>query len=325
MLSLSAFEIYTCHLHLGFLWEWLKAVDENNLTNIELLSQVLTMVRDLIGVVAIFVAALWAYTKFILENNLLPSIQLDVICNQLGYQGNKLILEFVVTLNNLGNTTLIAKNIRIDIRYLLSNEANPELFQDPYKQGRLRFPYSLRRHDLKQLSDADQRHWVEYLPDYLPEEELLYRWERLTQEQRAKIASNQDSDVHERYQTTARKYHQAMRHYKEKKNRPKIRQQKKQRQRGVETRGFPILEYDTFVRPGVTQNYGFVTALPVNTSCILAWASFEYVQNLSCLQAAILRLSRLLGLTQWTLMRISKPHTAERAFAVQESDQKIWQ
>ena len=78
------------------------------------------------------------------------------------------------------------------------------------------------------------------------------------------------------------------------------------------------MAYDTFVQPGVDQIYTFVTAVPDNADCILAWASFEYAQTPSAYQNLILRLSRKLGLVQYSLQHVGEPHTLERAFGLGE-------
>ena len=81
-------------------------------------------------------------------------------------------------------------------------------------------------------------------------------------------------------------------------------------------RGTRIVGHDTFVQPGVDQPYPFITSLPSSTNLLLVWASFEYAQRPSPLQRRILRLSRRMGLLQYSLDHVSRPHTTERAFRV---------
>jgi hypothetical protein len=83
-----------------------------------------------------------------------------------------------------------------------------------------------------------------------------------------------------------------------------------------EPRGTRIVEHDTFVQPGVDQPYAFITSLPASANLLLVWASFGYAQRPSPLQERIVRLSRRMGLLQYSLDHVSKPHTTERAFRV---------
>jgi hypothetical protein len=92
------------------------------------------------------VAALWAYTKFIVERGLLPPTQFDVECNPVGEQGDKLVVEILLHLKNLGSAALIARNTRTDVRYVLHDDP-AVVFDDSAKPtfGRLRFEHSLRQ------------------------------------------------------------------------------------------------------------------------------------------------------------------------------------
>lgn len=85
---------------------------------------------------------------------------------------------------------------------------------------------------------------------------------------------------------------------------------------GKETRGFPVLPHDTFVLPGVDQAYTFTTVVSPSTAYVLAWASFEYGVKLKNLHANVLRFGRCLGLIQYSLTHVNKPHTCERIFKV---------
>lgn len=79
---------------------------------------------------------------------------------------------------------------------------------------------------------------------------------------------------------------------------------------------FLIVPYDTFVQPGVAQLYTFVTALPKTSIYLLARASFRYQLRASQLQLRILRVSRKLGLLQYSLNHVRVPHTVERSFKI---------
>jgi hypothetical protein len=180
--------------------------------------------------------ALWAYTKYILERGLLPAVQMDLSYSSPGKQGGRRVCEISIQLKNLGTATLIAKDIRLDVRYSL--ESDPLLtFTDASdgKVGRLHFPHRL-------------------------------------------------------VERTA------------------------PRPRGS-ARGLLLVPYDTFVQPSVNQFYPFISTLPKEATFVLVWASFHYAQRIGPLQDAMLRLSRHLGLIQYSLSHLTEDHTIERVFA----------
>ncbi|KRD41367.1 hypothetical protein ASE38_17330 [Cellulomonas sp. Root930] len=76
-------------------------------------------------------------------------------------------------------------------------------------------------------------------------------------------------------------------------------------------RGFLLLAYDTFVQAGVDQTYTFATSVPADSRYVLAWGAFEYAQRPGYVQKVLLRLSRRLGLVQFSLTHVRRPHTAE--------------
>ena len=105
------------------------------------------VVASLSGLIVGLVTAVWAYTKFIVERGLLPPVQFWTDCRTLGSNGGKRLLEIDIHLKNVGSSTLIATDIRLDVRYLTeedtaelsTNEKPAMLF------GRLIFPGSLRK------------------------------------------------------------------------------------------------------------------------------------------------------------------------------------
>jgi hypothetical protein len=106
----------------------------------------LDLISGIVALVAGLIAGFWAYTKFVLERGLLPPVQFDIECEPRGLQGEKMVLEVLLHLKNLGSSTLVATNIRVDMRYLDATD-EPSLFENPEKStfGRLRFPRSLQR------------------------------------------------------------------------------------------------------------------------------------------------------------------------------------
>lgn len=212
-------------------------MDVTTLNNwLEALSTIMLLITGI-------VTALWAYTKYVLERGLLPSCQLNVDCRFVGAQANKSLIEVLVCLKNLGASTLVASDIRVDILYLQKRDV-PKVFGDSTRPtfGRLRFVRSLRK-ELSPYAQIDNR------------------------------------------------------------------------------RGIQLIPYDTFVRPGVEQTYPFITAIPKFATYVLIWASFQYTQHPTPMSRLILSISRHLGLIQYSLGRITQPHTIERVFQSPQLDE----
>lgn len=212
--------------------------------DLDMLQKWLGLLSSAVALSAGLVAALWAYTKYVLERGLLPPAQFDVDCKFVGLQGDKKLLEILVHLKNLGTSTLITSDVRVDVLYL-DDADKPSLFEDPTRPtfGRLRFPRSLRK-ELRQDEEAGNR------------------------------------------------------------------------------RGMRVVPYDTFVQPGVDQVYTLITAIPESTIYVLIWSSFQYAQHPTLISRFVLFLSRQLGLLQYSLGHVSRPHTIERVFRVVEPQGK---
>lgn len=88
----------------------------------ELIKPWLDIVIAAVTLIGLVLGALWAYTKFILERGYLPPVEFKVGCNVLGKQGNKHIVEVLLYLKNLGNSTLVATDIQTRVRYVDSSE-----------------------------------------------------------------------------------------------------------------------------------------------------------------------------------------------------------
>ena len=233
-------------------------------------------IKDIIGIVslaAMLMTGLWAYTKYFLERGFLPPIRFYVTLKKLGKINNEHILDIKIHLHNTGSTTLIARNIRLDLRYLRSTDTPVELFGDIVNNkkvyaiaGRLNFPGSIINDkevdpstlEPRKIRRAKKRHEEK-------DQNLLDRWKL----------------------------------------------QKK--------RGFLVIEDDTFVQAGVDQAYTFVTKVPKDTLCCLAWCSFQYAQEPKNWQKMVSRFSRFIGLIQYTLEHVQIPHTVEDAFWIAES------
>jgi hypothetical protein len=219
-----------------------------------------TLIIQLVVLLAGSVTALWAYTKYVLERNLLAPVEFSIETAVPGSLAGATVMEVLLHLKNVGSSTLLAHNIRVDIRYagesrkpILVTSSDP---QDPLL-GKLYFGGSLR----KELAVGS---WHDTI----------------------------DAEA--------------------------VRRRKPKKTRALEGRGFLLLDDDTFVQPGVDQTYTFVTALPEGCRYVLVWASFEYAQRPRGMQNFLVGLSRRLGLIQYTLEHVTKPHTVERLVKLPE-------
>ena len=246
------------------------------------LAKVLYIFTSVLSLLAGVVAALWAYTRYFLERGLLPPVRFYVTGEKVGTVKDRHIIKITVGLHNNGSATLVARNIRLDIRYIrisgsnrtpktAENQAEIEVLSEPqtatgagdeglslfagekqkHAAGRLIFPHSLIK-DLK-IDPAS------LIPEKIQRnKELLDKWRK---------------EPH---------------------------------------RGFLILEYDTFVQEGIDQAYTFTTTLPSDTLCFLTWCSFEYAQQMFGWQKVVSQISRNLGLIHYTLQHAEDPHTVEK-------------
>jgi hypothetical protein len=90
-----------------------------------------------------------------LERGLLPPVQFDIDCRNLGPLGDTKVLEIVVHHKNLGSAALVEMNIRVDILYIDARDeyhaaqdwsVGKYLFHAPdYRMGRLKFPGNLTK------------------------------------------------------------------------------------------------------------------------------------------------------------------------------------
>jgi hypothetical protein len=88
------------------------------------------------------IAAVFAYSRYIVERGLLPAAQFEIELGAVGHQQGKLLIEILLHLRNIGSATLVLKNLRIDIRYIEKKD-KPVLFQKGHANaGRLIFPTS---------------------------------------------------------------------------------------------------------------------------------------------------------------------------------------
>lgn len=132
---------------------------------------VLSIIAKLATLIIASVTALWAYTKYILERGLLPPIEFYMTGNRIGRIGGQSILDIRIHLHNKGSATLVARDIRLDLKYITRSfpEREPRLFND-HRAGRLIFPYSLLKDvgiEASQMIPEKVRHNEEQLDSWL--------------------------------------------------------------------------------------------------------------------------------------------------------------
>ena len=224
------------------------------------ISSLLKIITGLFTLIAGSVTALWAYTKYVLERGFLPPVEFSITGKKVGTANDRNIIDIKIHLKNIGSSTLIARNIRLRLRYITAEDKPLEFLKDQQKAGRLKFPRSV-------TEDAGIEPSALIPIKIRKDERKLGYW----------------------------------------------MQQKH--------RGFLVLENDTFVQAGVDQVYTFVTMVPGNALCCLAWCSFQYAQNLSRWQDLVSKISRKVGLIQYTLKHAVEDHTVEDVFWIDDNAQ----
>jgi len=133
----------------------------------------LVIISGLFALVTAVITAFWAYSKFILERGLIPATELQIELNTIGFQDDKVVLEVLVHLKNIGSSTLIARNIRVDLRYLQStdkvalfdkerSEGDKLPIKEDVRFGKVFFPHSL----IKELREGYNQHDFKSDPQY---------------------------------------------------------------------------------------------------------------------------------------------------------------
>jgi len=107
------------------------------------IKSLLTIITYLFSLIAGLVTALWAYTKYVLERGYLPPVEFSLTGKKVGAVKNGNIIDIKIHLKNVGSSTLIARNIRIDIRYILAEDETLKFFEKQSGAGRLKFPESV--------------------------------------------------------------------------------------------------------------------------------------------------------------------------------------
>jgi hypothetical protein len=253
--------------------------------------------------------ALWAYTKFILERGFLPPAQLDVDCKNVGVQANKILVEIIIGLKNLGTSALVVKNLKVDhIRYLehtdgIDNFTITDVLTEIQKKNVQEEKESILKQLQKPKKKRGKRNWV---------------LESAAKTGRLKVPKSLGKDLQLHTISFNESYPDVPYYYKPDfahKEWP-FRVKPAKRKYPSSADFFRILGYDTFVQPKVEQVYTFITSLPMTATYVQVKCSFNYGQYPSKSQRIIISISRRLGLIQYSLTHATQPHTIEHIFSL---------
>jgi|WetSurMetagenome_2_1015567.scaffolds.fasta_scaffold129628_2 hypothetical protein len=91
------------------------------------------------------VAAFIGYLRLVFEKGLFPPTEFSIECKAVGKQGDQIILEILLSIKNMGSSTLVVKNLGTRIRFLLDNYPFPRHCIEEDRIGRLEFPCNLEK------------------------------------------------------------------------------------------------------------------------------------------------------------------------------------
>ena len=111
-------------------------------------------ISAVLSTIAVIVAGLWAYWKFIWQKEKEPRAEFDVNAEFIGKQNGKWLLEVSAQLVNRGKVRHLMEDASINIRYLTASDevaesANAELFRQ------ISFPHSIGRRAIWRNSFID--------------------------------------------------------------------------------------------------------------------------------------------------------------------------
>jgi hypothetical protein len=113
--------------------------------------------KESIIFLGLLAAAFLTYTKFVIERGIFPPVQFWIECKTVGQQGDRVVLEILLHLRNLGSSVLVANNICIEVWYLNAEDA-PEFLKKnhgkDYLKGRLCFPHCLKDEIVQSKMDS---------------------------------------------------------------------------------------------------------------------------------------------------------------------------
>ena len=70
------------------------------------------------AILSILIGGLWAWSKYIIERGLIPPVDFSIDYNIVGTNPQKHVIEVLLFLRNLGNSTLVAKDVKLRVKYL---------------------------------------------------------------------------------------------------------------------------------------------------------------------------------------------------------------
>ena len=81
-----------------------------------------------------------------------------------------------------------------------------------------------------------------------------------------------------------------------------------------------LVDYDTFVQPGLDQIYNFTIALPEKTEYVLIKGFFNYnIKELTWFSQILLGIGVKIKVIPFLFQHINKPHTVEKTFSIKNA------
>ena len=268
----------------------------------------LNFISGLVLLIGAILTGFWAYTKFILERGFLPPTEFFIEGIKIGSEKQGVILKLLIHIKNLGTSALVVNNLRIvDIRYLTSTNTpsyftSKETLQDIQKNV-AKVDEAMLRNPNKTIDLDKQRKKID-------EEKIKVIRRQMAKLGRLKFQGSLIKDINPDFLNSNPTVAEIL----TKQN--KLRKHRK-KPKEIEIRGVRIVPWDTFVQPGVDQVYPYATVVPLNTKYVMVSSSFQYGQIPSKAQQIIIKISRRLGLIQYSLTHLREPRTAETIFSIE--------
>jgi hypothetical protein len=290
------------------------------LTNLEGVKVIVDIISGMALLIGGILAAFWAYTKFVLERGFLPPAQFYVDCHMIGSEKDGHLIEFLIHVKNLGSSALVVSNLRmVDIRYLTSDDPHIKYFTNDILLQQTttdlaKIDKGVKDEKTKILEDKisklKKKKKIEEVDKMKDEAEIGTLRKKTSKLGRLDFPHSLVKTIRPGFIYEPNSPPNIASIIEKEKNLSKGKKRRKEK----EKRGVRVMPWDTFVQSGVDQIYSYATILPPTTKYIMIKSSFEYGQIPTTVQKIIIKLSRKLGLIQYSLTHLREAHTTESVF-----------
>jgi hypothetical protein len=118
------------------------------------ISDIVQMISAILSPMAIVIAGLWAFWRFIIQKEREPRAEFDLTAEFLGLQNGKWVVEISAHLANRGKVRHMMKDATLNVRYLKATDPVVESQVDGHF-GQVEFPHSIGRRKIWQDSFID--------------------------------------------------------------------------------------------------------------------------------------------------------------------------